>query len=262
LVQTITTASGATFQIPDGVSKAAFESGQISFLSGTPGAAPAFEDLTSDEIGLFDADLRKLAYVIALQRDLSEMLLSQRDAFLYAASVAKKQLNLAFGGLLKGGGFNMQEIRSGTILSNLAVADGGGAGTTTILNWKRTFSTTGWQALFGSQTDPVSLGTTGSSTTIRTTFKRVVIAAPYIISTGTSPLFAEIKAFVQQTKYPVYPVTVLKLSDMFVAKLPGLLLGLLDTTFAIEANIETTGDDEPQLYGIQFVTSDYANLET
>ncbi len=94
--------------IPNGVNPNAWTSGDITFLSGTPGAPPSFIDLTDDEISLFDADLRKLAYMIALERDLSSLLLSQRDSFLFAAAIAKSQLTgRAFGGLLKGSGFNM-----------------------------------------------------------------------------------------------------------------------------------------------------------
>ena len=259
----MTQVAGGT-QIPNGVNPNAWTSGDITFLSGTPGAPPSFIDLDDNEIALFDADLRKLAYMIALERDLSSLLLSQRDGFLFAAAIAKSQLTgRAFGGLLKGSGFNMQMIRPITILSNVGAADGGG-GATSVLNWKRTFNSTGWQALFGSNanSDPVSLGVTGTSTTAKTTYNRVVIAAPYLLSTGTSPRFVEVKFFVQQTNYPVYPLHWLKMSDIYVARFPGILLGLLNQQFSIEADIATTGDDEPQLFGIQYVTNDYAVLET
>jgi hypothetical protein len=120
----LTQVAGGT-QIPNGVNPNAWTSGDITFLSGTPGAPPSFIDLTEDEISLFDADLRKLAYMVSLERDLSALLLSQRDAFLFAASIAKSQLTgRAFGGLLKGSGFNMQMIRPLTILSNVGAADG------------------------------------------------------------------------------------------------------------------------------------------
>jgi hypothetical protein len=257
--------SAGGISIPNGVNPNAWTSGDITFLSGTPGAPPSFIDLTEEEISLFDADLRKLSYMVSLERDLSALLLSQRDAFLFAASIAKSQLTgRAFGGLLKGSGFNMQMIRPVTILSNVGAADGGGGGGTSVLNWKRTFNSTGWQALFGSNanSDPVSLGVTGTSTTAKTTYNRVVIAVPYLISTGASPKFVEVKFFVQQTNYPVYPLHWLKMSDLYVARFPGILLGLLNQQFSIEANIGTTGDDEPQLFGLQFVTNDYAVLET
>ncbi len=248
-------------QIPDGVNPAAVQNREISFLSGRT-QIPGFIDLNASEISLFDADLKRLASQTSLQRDLSSLLLSQRDAFLFAASIAKAQFKgLAFGGLLNGGGYNMQLIRPITILSNVPVAQGGGGGTA-VLNWARNFTTTGWQALFGNDSNQVSLGVTGSSTTAVTTYSRVMIAAPYILSTGASPKFVEIRPRVLNTGYPVYPLHWLKMTNLFVAKLPGILLALPNDFFDIEANIETTGADEPQLFGLQFVTSDYAVLET
>lgn len=250
--------------IPNGVNPAAWNSGDIQFLSGTPGSPPAFTDLTGGEAALFDADLRRIAYMQSLQRDLSQLLLGQRDGFLYANSVAKNQLpKTAFGGLLGAGGYNMQLIRATTILANVNVSDGGG-GAKFVGSWARTFSSTGWQALFGSNanSDPVSLGVTGSATSTVTTYQRVVIAAPYIISAGTTPRFVEIKAFVKTVSYPVYPLTWMKLSNIFIAKLQGILLAQVNDNFSVEANIETTGDDEPELFGLQFVTNDYAVLET
>ena len=62
--------------------------------------------------------------------------------------------------------------------------------------------------------------------------------------------------------YPVLPLTWLKLTDIFLARLPGILLALVNDNFSVEANIETTGDDTPILFGLQFVTNDYAVLET
>jgi len=253
--------SGAV--IPNGVNPAAWISGDIQFLSGTPGSPPAFTDLTKTEQDLFDADLRRIAYMTALERDLSALLLAARDGLLYAASIAKNQLpKTAFGGLLGAGGFNMQLIRATTILANVKVSDGGG-GAVFVPAWFRNFATTGWQALFGSNanSDPVSLGVTGSATSTVTTYQRVVIAAPYILSVGTTPKFAEVKAFVKTVAYPVYPLTWMPLTDIFLARLPGVLLALVNDNFSVEANITTTGDDSPQLFGLQYVTNDYAVLE-
>src|SRR5579875_1629676 len=134
-------------QIPDGVNPAAVQNREISFLSGRT-QIPGFIDLNASEISLFDADLKRLAFQTSLPRALSSLLLSEWDAFLFEASIAKAQFKgLAFGGLLKGGGYNMQLIRPITILSNVPVAQGGGGGTA-VLNWASNFTTTGWQALF------------------------------------------------------------------------------------------------------------------
>ena len=246
-------------QIPNGVSQAAWMNGQITFLSGRT-QIPGFIDLAPAELAIFDADLRKLSYMTSLERDLSGFMLSERDTYLFTASIAKSGFRgLTFSGLLGGGGYNMQMLRPHPILSSLTVADGGGGGVV-VQNWKRTFTTTGWQSLFGTDTDQVSLGVTGNSTTAVTTYARVMVCAPYILSIGTSPKFVEIRPRVLQTTYPVYPIQWLPLSDIFIAHLPATLIALPNDQFDIYGNIATTGDDTPQLFGLEFITFDYATL--
>src|SRR5579875_3767920 len=115
-------------QIPDVVNPAAVQNKEISFVSGMT-LIPGFIALNAIEISLFDADLKRLAFQTSLQRDLSSLLLSKGGAFRFAASIAKAQFEvLAFGGLLNGGGYNIQLIRPITILSNVPVAQGGGGG--------------------------------------------------------------------------------------------------------------------------------------
>ena len=246
-------------QIPNGVSVSAWNNGQIAFLSGRT-QIPGFMDLSPSELSIFHADIQKLAYMTALERDLSQFFLSMSDTFLFAASIAKSGFRgLTVAGLLGGGGYNFSMIRPQPILSSLTVADGGGAGAL-ITTWKRTFTGTGWQSLFGTDTDQVSLGVTGSSTTAVTTYGRVMICAPYLLSTGSSPKFVEIRPRVLQTTYPVYPLHWIPLSDIYIAKFPASLLALPNDAFDVEANIGTTGDDVPQLFGLQFNTFDYAAL--
>jgi hypothetical protein len=230
------------------------------FLSGSANE-PNFENLTPDELALFDESLRTIAKMESLERDLSGLLLSERDAFLWGASIAKRAFNKPFGGLLMNGSVNMQMIRPVTVLSNVPASLGGGGGTA-VLSWKRYFSSTGWQALFGNQASPVSLGVSGSGTTATTTYERVMLVAPYLLSTGPTPRVAEIKPFVGQVSYPVFPIAWQKITDLYVARLPGVLLVEKNGQFAIEANITSVGMDEIALFGIQYVTSDYAVLES
>ena len=223
---------------------------------------PGFSDLGPQELAIFDSDLRRISYMQALERDLSNIMIAERDTYLFAASIAKAAFrNLTFGGLLGGGGFNFAFLRPNPILSSVTAADGGGGGAA-VLSWKRTFTTTGWQALFGKDTDQVSLGITGSSTTTVTTYQRVMLAVPYLLSTGTSPRFVEIRPRVLQTTYPVQTLNWLKMTDIYLTRLSATLLNLPNEYFDIEGNISTTGDDEPQLLGIQYVTFDYAVLES
>ena len=221
----------------------------------------SYENLDPDEIALFDKELRKLAYMTSLQRDLSSILLSERDTFLVVASIAKKQFGVPFRGLNGQGGYNMQLIRPVTVLSNIPANLGGGGGTTPILTWKRYFSSTGWQALFGTPQNPVNLGVSGNGNSAMTTYKRVIQVIPYLLSTGPSPRVQEIQVSVLQTTYPVYPISWLKLSDVYLAKLNGTIFVNLNGTWSIQANIGSVGMDEVIPFGLQFVTSDYAVLQ-
>ena len=208
-----------------GVNSQAFLNGDINFLSGRT-EIPGFTDLSPREIAIFDADLRRLAFMISLERDLSNLMLSQRDAYLFAASIAKAQFkNLTFGGLLGGGGFNMQILRPTTILGNVPVTiQTNGGGGAFVGTWKTTYVATGWQAIFGSDSTQVSLGNTGPATTTTTTYSRVMICVPYLLSTGASPKVVEIRVKSLQTTYPTYVLHWMTMTDLFIAKLPGQLL--------------------------------------
>lgn len=244
--------------VPNGVNKAAAD--ELSLMTGNINSI-AYEDLTDSEISAFDISLRNMAYMAALQRDLTSILLEQRDLFLIVASMAKKAFGTPFKGLIGQGGFNIQLVRPVTILSNIPVELGGGGGSP-VLTWKRYFNQTGWQALFGNPSNPVNLGVSGNGNSAMTTYKRVITVIPYLLSTGPSPRVQEIQAAVLQTLYPVYPVSWLKLSDIYLAKLPGAILVNQNGTFSIQANIGSVGMDEVIPFGIQYVTSDYAVLQS
>ncbi|MGC8773465.1 MAG: hypothetical protein ACP5RJ_08435, partial [Conexivisphaera sp.] len=59
-----------------------------------------------------------------------------------------------------------------------------------------------------------------------------------------------------------FPIAWQKITDLYVARLPGVLMVEKNGQFAIEANITSVGMDEIALFGIQYVTSDYAVLES
>lgn len=223
------------------------------FLSG--GQMPQTADLDSDELQQFDLALQSIADIVAIQSDttLANIILNERDAYLYAASIAKQQFNGAtFGGLLGNSGFNMQTIRAATILTQNA--------TTPVYSWARNFTTLGWQGLFGSHSSPLTIGTTGNATYVGTTYKRVMFVATHILD-DVPFKFDEIQVGVNKITYPVMPVAINKISNVYLAKLPAPMLVILNGQFYVDGNIQYLGQSNPRLLGMQYVTSDYATLE-
>jgi len=242
--------------IPNGVNAVNFDAGFVNFLSGI--STPMdFSDLSELEINTFDRDLGVLARMYALERALSDLLTIKRDAFLFAASVAKKQFGLQFGGLL-GGGFNMQLIRAGTIRAQGTTPSAANR----LAYWDQNFGSVGWTGIFGTSAIKYTIGTTGSATTYVTTYSRVLFCAPYLLETYASPRVDEARISVISTDYPVFPISWLPITDLFVAELPASLFVSMNQSFAVEGNIRAAGQCAPQLFGLQFVTHDYAILET
>jgi hypothetical protein len=222
------------------------------FISG--GAMLAYENLSSNELTQFDIALKYATTIYDRYgtEPLSSILNEFKDPFLYVASIAKKYFATTFGGILSNSGFNMQPIRAATLLSQGAASP--------VYNWGRNFTTLGWQSLFGSDSSPFSLGTTGNGTAVTTTYKRVMIVAPVIIDL-VPPKYDEIRVGISTVKYPVMPVTYTKVGNVYVTRFPAPLLLPADSQFFVEANIQELGSGSPRLAGFQFVTSDYAALK-
>lgn len=224
-----------------------------AFLAG--GSVPTYENLTSEELAQFDIALKSFADLVAIQSDstLSNIILSERNAYLFAASIAKQQFDGAtFGGIIAQTGFNMQPIRAATLLTQ--------GSTTPVYSWTKSFTSAGWQGLFGSQSAPLTLGTTGNATYVGTTYKRVMIVATHIIDNVPLP-FDEIQIGVQKQLYPVMPVGITNISNVYLYKFPAPILVVLDGQFFVQANVQRLGTFNPRLLGLQFVTSEYAMIE-
>ena len=223
------------------------------FISG--GQEPSYMDLTPGEIQLFNSALAATAEIVTYDSDtaLANLILKERDNYLFAAAVAKQQFNgKTFGGLLGQTGFNIQAIRAATILTQ--------ASASAVYPWDQNFTTKGWQALFGSQASPFTVGTTGTATYIGTTYQRVMFLATHLIDTVPFK-FEEIRLGVSKISYPVQVLHVNKISNVYVAKLAAPLLVTINQQFFIEANVQYLGGDVPALFGMQYVTSDYAVIE-
>jgi len=219
-------------------------------------------ELTADELAIFNRDIRRIAEIYSLSANLQELLLQDRDAYLVAAKVAKAAFGgLKFAGLSAAGSaqFGFQLIRAVTIM-NPGITSG-----TPVLTWSRIFTSTGWQNIFGSPTNPVSLAQTGLGGVSATNLnKRVVLAFGALLETAPSPPLAEYRFHVGNTDYPVQAVTWLPATNIFYAKLMGVFLIGTNGSFYMRGNIQPSANVQSnlQLFGLTFATGDYLAAET
>lgn len=209
------------------------------------GAVLEFESLTSAEQLVFDRDLRRLANGFSsLSRDIQSFFSEDRDTYLWAASIAKKQFQVPFNGSLAlgSGTFGMQVIRSVTI-----------NGTQT---WLVSQASSGWQ----SKSWNVNLAT--STGTVTNTFNRVVLAIPRIVNYGITPKVKEVRWTVGPTTYAVQPIDWEKATNLFAAKNLATVFVSKNGTFTTDFNVEATGTDGTAAFGLAFATADWLQLET
>jgi len=185
-----------------------------------------YEPLTAEEVAIFDRDLQRLAGYFASTRDLERVILEDRDIYIYAASLAKAQINVSgFGGLTPGSGqLGMQLIRSKTILG--------------AANWLQTFAAAGWNNLFGTSAVPIDLSST--STTYGNPQNRVAICIPKLFDI-TLPKFQEAWFHVGTTDYPIHSLSFMQLADLYVARLPAAVFVGRNGRFYARGNVIGNG---------------------
>ena len=201
----------------------------------------AWEHLTDKEITVFARDLVKLAGYFSQSRDLQTIFLEDRDVYLYALSIAKKQLAAGFGGVSAGSGeIGMQLIRSLTLLN--------------AANWLQTIDTTGWNDIFGTADAPINLGAT---TGYGEPQNRVCICFPKLMDL-TVPKITEAWFHIGPTNYQVFPMGFFSIADLFVAKLPAAVYVGKNGTFYMRGNIIGNGVVEGIApLGLTFALAEY-----
>lgn len=224
-------------KVPGGIVKPEW----VSYIAGT-GVSLAFDSLDPNELDIFDRDLVKLAKYFGLARDLKDIFLEDRDVYLYAASIAKKQLGVGFGGAVPGSGqFGMQIIRPKLILG----AD----------NWWQTYTALGWNNVLGSSASPVDFSTT--STTYGNPQNRVLAAIPKIVD-YTIPKVGEVWFHIGPSDYPIWPVRFMQLSDLWVANLPATVLVGKNGKFYMRGNVEALNvEDGLAPLGLTFALQEF-----
>jgi hypothetical protein len=195
--------------------------GSVSFIAGV-GSELDFGNLTPDELAIFDRDLVKLSDYFSFSRDLKTIFLEDRDTFLWAASIAKKQLtDTGFGGALPGSGqFGMQLIRSKTILG--------------AKDWLQSYSSAGWNDIYGSSSSPVDFSST--STTYGNPQNRVIAVISKLYC-STLPKIREVWFHMGPTDYPIWPIEFRNITDTFIAGLPASPLVTRNGKFWMRGNV-------------------------
>jgi len=217
--------------------------------------------LTPDEEAIFERDFERVVKLIALERDIGELIAMDIEHYKIVAEAAKAALNnLPFQGLQATGPniFGMQPIRAITV-RNPGIA----SGATPVIVWTRSVTSTGWQDVFGSSANPVSLAQTGAAPNSATNLKdRVVLAFSGLLETSDSPKFSEFRVHLQNVDYGVMPATWIEASNVFYAPLMGVFYVGKNGQFWIRGNARSTGTSVLQLVGLCFATGDYMTLET
>ena len=221
------------------------DAASVSFLSGS--STPlAFVEFGDEELQIFDTDLKRLeASIWGKNGQLTGLWADDRDTLLWAAQIAKKQLNeLEFRGLkaLGSSTFGMQPIRS--IVIN------------TTQTWQASYTSTGWT----STTWNVNLANT--SGTARNTQNKVVVCATRYVNYAASPKVKELRNVVGPTTYPVEVLEWAYVGGLFTAKGIGAVLVGKNGTFTTDLNVEFTGVDGTAQWGLAFGQGDWLNSET
>jgi hypothetical protein len=221
------------------------DAASVSFLSGSS-TPPAFTEFGDEELQIFDTDLKRLeASIWSKSGQLTGLWADDRDTLLWAAQVAKKQLNdNEFRGLkaLGSSTFGMQPIRS--IIIN------------TTQTWQASYTATGWTA---STWDVNLANTTG---TVRNTQNRVVLCATRYVNYAASPKVKELRNVVGPTTYPIEVLEWAYVGGIFTAKGIGAVLVGKNGTFTTNFNVEFTGVDATAQWGLAFAQGDWLNLQT
>ena len=227
----------------------------LRVVSGTAELKPA--QFSPEERQQFDSDFEILAKSLqSLSRDLSEIFLSKKGDYLFAAQVAKAQLgeSLSFQGLgaTAAGQLGMQLIRAITV-RNPGITSG-----TPVMNWIQTYTSTGWTTLFS-----ISLAQTGLSGSSATDLQdKVVLAFDSVIDPTASPKIAEYDIKVGPVQYGVHSLAWMPLTNLFYAQLFGMVIVAKNGSFTMRGNVQPSpGQDNLQLFGLTFATGDYLTYE-
>lgn len=214
----------------------------VSFIAGVSGSLD-FTSLSDDELAVFDRDLINLADYFSLTRDLKTIFLEDRDSYLWAASIAKKQLLSSFGGAAPGSGqFGMQLIRPKTILG--------------ATDWLQSYATAGWQNVYGSSGTPVDLSTT--SVNYGNPQNRVLMVISNLYCT-TVPKIREIYFNIGPTTYPIWPIEFRNLSDAWIAGMPAMPFISRNGKFWMRGNVGSSIGvvDGTAALGLTFALAEY-----
>ena len=213
---------------------------EVSVIMGRA-AEPEFEALDENELKVFDTDLTKMAGGFFRARDAFSLLLEDRDFYLYAAEIAKKQLNAGFGGAVPGDNeVGIQFIRPKTVL---------GAN-----NWFQSITSAGWNNIFGSSASPVDLSTT--SATYGNPQNRVLLAFPKL-GDYTVPKVTEVWFHIGPTNYPIWPLPFWFQSDVYIHTLPAGVIISKNQRFYMRGNVLGTGQIATFPFGLALCLGSY-----
>lgn len=222
--------------------------------------------LNANEQAIFKRDLARIGSIEALEDPLYRLLMSDADALMGIAALAKGSIgtNPVFSGLLASGNeIGMQLIRAPTVLSNNTVNNPALAAP--VYSWVQTFAASGWANVFGSSSSFVDLSSTGiAGYPVTNTQNRAMVAIIALLDPTPAPQLQEIRFHIQNVDYPVEPIAWETATDVYFARLQGIYLIPVNGRFYMRGNVQpstTGGIDQTQLFGLTLGTGDYLTYE-
>lgn len=209
------------------------------------------EDLTPDELELFEDGLQRMARLYGIVSDMKalyDLILDWHDEFLFACQVARKRFDMSFGGVSPGGSqFGMSYIRPKVF----------GTANTVVYStafWWQTISATTWGDMWGSSSSMVTLPDTSGA--------RALIVFPMIFSGAASPKMHECWFHVEGTNYPIWVVKPWsRVGDVYATTLPGAILVGPGGSFHARGHFDQVGNEEIFPFGIEFAIATYMRTE-
>jgi len=208
--------------------------------------------LTSEEETLLEKELSELARVYKLEQDMSRLLLEDLDVIKLGAQIAKGVMDeKPFGGVYATEGqFGFRLI----IPQSIIFKD-----KTYLTTWKKTYTSTGWQNLFGTSTNPIKMPTQEG-------YRRVLVITK-LVNHHPVPKLDGIKIHMGRTEYNTYFINqYAKFSELKVAELPGYILFYPGVEGYIRGHVDegiaTPANDEPALFGVEFAEAEILRSES
>jgi len=204
------------------------------------------EDLTKDELDIFEAEFLKLPAQFVTERKVIDIFENNKDFILECARMAKAKYKATFFGVDAQTGFGWQLIRPEHVLR--LTTDTGVTNT----EWKKTIAAPGWADWIGTSASPIKIK------------EEALLCLLGLVNYSPSPKAYACVLRLQNITYPIwYFERPMRVQDSLkVFELPKPKAILPERNLYGRLKYSATGEDETGLLGITFAEAWYLQTET